>query len=358
MYFYGEPSPGWTIYKWTASVPQDPLEFNQVYIFRNKSVSATAEFVPAAKLTWESVAVGGSDDAKPPCIGYCTANPALAYYGGSSVVRVSAAPKTGYEFSHWEGTATAWTSATGSSGSWSVSGAGQDLQGMTASTIYVRMGDGLAQPKPTDRHLIAVYERANCGDGKYGLNMNRAELDSHFPNDTIRAIAWHESKPYDHYSDYNGGWLQFYCSGGVVHSGPQAGPHGNATGMMMIIPSQHVGTSYPGYDPVILGSECSGDGIAGDQLYNLGVGYQYYLRCTTNATDIYPEGITDEQIEKDALAKYKEGIGIGKYWDRNDLANGVFTRIGGFGADYADDVLAMKAAAPWEGALICPCPKE
>lgn len=85
------------------------------------------------------------------------------------------------------------------------------------------------------------------------------------------------------------------------------------------------------------------------------MGHQYFLRFTTNAQNPYPPGITDEQIELDALAKYKEGIGIGKYWDREELANGNFERIEGFGADYADAVLDVKESAPWDDNLNCPC---
>lgn len=161
---------------------------------------------------------------------------------------------------------------------------------------------------------------------------------------------------FDSTSDYDGGWMQYYCNGDVLHSGPQSGPaNGSATGMMQVIASLHVGATIGGFNPVVEGSVCSGDGIKGDQLYNLAVGTAIYGLCVSDSESILLQhGATADQIEKDAIAKYKYGKTGGKYWDRSALPNFVKLDNTG-GVEYADSVLAIKSAAPWNSNLDCPC---
>jgi len=107
------PYADYTFLRWKINTGTGTQEFTnnpKVYYF-DSPVSAEAIFEVKPLLDFEIEIVGGDSETPTPCIGYCTADPAMKYYDKDEIVEVTAHAQPGYCFVRWwEPEGKAWLS--------------------------------------------------------------------------------------------------------------------------------------------------------------------------------------------------------------------------------------------------------
>ncbi len=180
VFFRASANPGFQVASWSGA-------FLGLEMFTCAAATKNVSFEKLGVLTWDVKATGG-DDTKEACIGYCNASPAKAYYPTDQIVQVTASAQPGYIFSHWEAEGQdGWTSATGDSSNWVVSGEPTSLDDKTENPVYVRMSDADGSPK--EGKLTAVFVKPNITEvslppgGVNSCNSGQTGNPSEYPVD-------------------------------------------------------------------------------------------------------------------------------------------------------------------------------